>query len=156
MIKLTPKEEKFAKLYIELGNASEAYRQAYGVDENKKDNSVWSNAHALTKKENVSLRIQELQEEAMVVHNVTMESLLNEFDEIKNLAMNAEALGSKLQLGAAVSAVNSKMKLVGLDKTTVDHTSSDGTMSPVMDLDFSKLDDDEIDTLKRLIQKATR
>lgn len=26
---LTPKREKFCQLYIELGNASEAYRQAY-------------------------------------------------------------------------------------------------------------------------------
>ncbi|EPZ98572.1 terminase small subunit, partial [Glaesserella parasuis] len=26
---LTPKQEKFCQLYIELGNASEAYRQAY-------------------------------------------------------------------------------------------------------------------------------
>ena len=26
---LTPKQEKFCQLYIELGNASEAYRQSY-------------------------------------------------------------------------------------------------------------------------------
>ena len=26
---MTPKQEKFCQLYVELGNASEAYRQAY-------------------------------------------------------------------------------------------------------------------------------
>lgn len=29
VVKLTPKQEKFCQLYIELGNASEAYRQSY-------------------------------------------------------------------------------------------------------------------------------
>lgn len=156
MIKLTPKEEKFARLYVEIGNASEAYRQTFAVGEETKKASVWTNAHKVLNKENVSLRISELQDQALVTHNVTMESLLKEFDDVKNLAMNAKALGSKLQLGAAVQAINGKMKLVGLDKTTINHTSDDGTMSPVMDLDFTKLEDSEIAELKRLIQKATR
>lgn len=156
MIKLTPKEEKFARLYVEIGNASEAYRQTFTVGEETKKESVWRNAHEVLKRPDVSSRISELQDQAMVTHNVTMESLLKEFDDVKNLAMNAEALGSKLQLGAAVSAINGKMKLVGLDKTTINHTSDDGTMSPVMDLDFTKLEDNEIAELKRLIQKATR
>lgn len=155
MIKLTPKEEKFARLYVELGNASEAYRQSYNVGENTKEETTWRNAHAVLTRTNVQARISEIQDQAMVTHNVTMESLLKEFDDVKNLAMNAEALGSKLQLGAAVSAINGKMKLVGLDKTTIDHTSSDGTMSPVVDYDFSKLEDDELVELKRLLQKAT-
>ena len=28
-MKLTPKQEKFAQVYVETSNASEAYRQAY-------------------------------------------------------------------------------------------------------------------------------
>lgn len=31
---LTPKQEKFCQLYIELGNASEAYRQSYDCSKN--------------------------------------------------------------------------------------------------------------------------
>ena len=32
-MKLTPKQQKFAELYVQLGNGSEAYRQAYDVAE---------------------------------------------------------------------------------------------------------------------------
>ena len=35
---LTPKQEKFAQVYVECGNASEAYRQAYNA-ENMQDDS---------------------------------------------------------------------------------------------------------------------
>ena len=31
-LKLTPKQEQFCQLHIELGNVSEAYRQAYDAD----------------------------------------------------------------------------------------------------------------------------
>ena len=31
-LNLTPKQERFCQLYIELGNASEAYRQSYDAD----------------------------------------------------------------------------------------------------------------------------
>lgn len=154
MIKLTPKEEKFAKLYLQLGSASEAYRQSFDVPSDKKDQTIWSNAHKVLNKENVSLRIAELEEQAMVVHNITVENLVAELDEIRELAI-VTTKGGKPQLSAAVSAINTKMKLAGLDKTTIDHTSSDGTMSPVVDYDFSKLEDDELVELKRLLQKAT-
>ena len=92
----------------------------------------------------------------MAVHKITVESLVGELDEIMALAKDHQKLKGKPQLAAAVSAINTKMKLAGLDKTTINHTSDDGTMSPVMDLDFTKLEDSEIAELKRLIQKATR
>ena len=40
---LTPKQEKFARKYIELGNASEAYRQSYDA-QNMLPESVWAEA----------------------------------------------------------------------------------------------------------------
>lgn len=156
MIKLTPKEEKFARLYVEIGNASEAYRQSYNVGENTKEETTWRNAHAVLTRTNVQARISEIQDQAMAVHKITVESLVGELDEIMALAKDHQKLNGKPQLAAAVSAINTKMKLAGLDKTTINHTSDDGTMSPVMDLDFTKLEDSEIAELKRLIQKATR
>lgn len=156
MIKLTPKEEKFARLYVEIGNASEAYRQTFAVGEETKKESVWRNAHEVLKRPDVSSRVSELQDQAMAVHKITVESLVGELDEIMALAKDHQKLKGKPQLAAAVSAINTKMKLAGLDKTTINHTSDDGTMSPVMDLDFTKLEDNEIVELKRLIQKATR
>ena len=155
MIKLTPKEEKFARLYVEIGNASEAYRQTFAVGEETKKASVWRNAHEVLNRADVSSRISELQDQAMAVHKITVESLVGELDEIMALAKDHQKLKGKPQLAAAVSAINTKMKL-GLDKTTINHTSDDGTMSPVMDFDFKKLEDSEIAELKRLIQKATR
>jgi hypothetical protein len=37
---LTAKQEAFARLYFENGNAAEAYRTAYDTDENARDNWV--------------------------------------------------------------------------------------------------------------------
>lgn len=156
MSKLTVKEEKFAKLYVELGNSTEAYRQSYNVGEDTKQETVWRSAHEVFTRPKVSARIEELQNELQAVYSITMEGLVSELDEVKNLAMNVQLLKGKPQLSAAVQAINSKMKLAGLDKTTINHTSDDGTMSPVMDLDFSKLESHELAELKRLIQKATR
>ena len=34
-IKLTPKQERFCQVYIETGNASEAYRAAYNAEKMK-------------------------------------------------------------------------------------------------------------------------
>ena len=62
MSKLTPKQEKFCQLYIELGNASEAYRQAYSCDKMKPE-SIHVNAAKLLENTKITLRISELQAE---------------------------------------------------------------------------------------------
>lgn len=61
MSDLTPKQEKFAQLYVELGNASEAYRVAY--DSKAKPESVNVNASKLLADAKVSLRVQELRDD---------------------------------------------------------------------------------------------
>ena len=38
--KLTPKQEAFARAYIETSNASEAYRQSYSASR-MKDETIW-------------------------------------------------------------------------------------------------------------------
>ena len=43
---MTPKQEHFARLYVETGNASEAYRQAYNA-ENMKPETVTNEAYKL-------------------------------------------------------------------------------------------------------------
>lgn len=47
--KLTPKEQKFCEVYIETGNASEAYRQAYDVTTTNLD-TIKSKASKIKKK----------------------------------------------------------------------------------------------------------
>ena len=60
---LTPKQEKFANLYVELGNASEAYREAFDVKEDTPDTSIWVMASRELSKIKVRLRVNEIKSE---------------------------------------------------------------------------------------------
>lgn len=60
--KLTPKQELFCQHYVDIGNASEAYRLAYNC-ENMKQATVWRNASAMLDNNKVAARIKELEEE---------------------------------------------------------------------------------------------
>ena len=122
MANLTPKQERFAQLYVELGNASEAYRQAY--ESKAKPGSVHVSACRLLDEPNVSLRVQELKGEVIQRHRVTVDSLMEELEEARQLALATDAPAP------AVSATMGKAKLAGLDKQIIDHTSSDGSMTP--------------------------
>ncbi|MFB5077446.1 terminase small subunit [Raoultella sp. C349492] len=125
MARLTPKQEAFCQAYIETGNASEAYRTAYAADKMKPE-AVHVQAFKLQGNPKIALRIKELQGEIKQRHNVTVDSLLAELEEARKAALAAETP----QSSAAVAATMGKAKLVGLDKQIVDHTSSDGSMSP--------------------------
>jgi phage terminase small subunit len=122
-VSLTPKQEAFASAYIETGNASEAYRRSYNAGK-MNTNALAVNASRLLDNANVALRIEELQKAIIVKHNITIESILAELEEARQLAMETG------KAGPAVQASMGKAKLVGLDKQIIDHTSSDGTMSP--------------------------
>ena len=122
MNKLTPKQERFAQLYVELGNASEAYREAY--NSKAKPDSVHVNASKLLSDARVSLRVQELKGEVVQRHRVTVDSLMLELEEARQLALATDAPAP------AVSATMGKAKLAGLDKQIIDHTSSDGSLAP--------------------------
>ncbi len=109
---LTPKQEAFARKYVELGNASEAYRQSYDAD-NSSPETVKVEASRLLDNPNVALTVIKLQEEARERTLVTVESLTRELDEDRELAR------AEKQTSAAISAVMGKAKLHGLvtDKT---------------------------------------
>ena len=62
-LKLTIKQEAFARAYVETGNASEAYRRSYNVKEDAKPEGIWVDACKLLHTPNVSLRVAELQAE---------------------------------------------------------------------------------------------
>ena len=109
MNKLTVKQEKFCKSYIETGNASEAYRQSYDCQK-MKGASINRNAVALLDNTKIATRIGELQLTLQKKFEVTVESLSKELDEDRQLA---RSLG---QPGAAISALNVKARIHGLDK----------------------------------------
>ena len=104
---LTPKQEAFAQAYVELGNASEAYRRAYNA-ENMKAETIHVKACELLGSGKVAERVAELQEAVQRVHNVTVASLIAELEEARQVAKGRE------QGAAMVQATIGKAKLAGL------------------------------------------
>lgn len=81
---LTPKQEAFCLAYIETGNASEAYRQAYPRARNWKPETVHREAHALLNNPKISTRLDELKA-ALVERNLwTREQSVKALIEVVN------------------------------------------------------------------------
>ena len=110
MSELNPKQEKFCQLYVQLGNASEAYRQAY--NSTAKPESVHVRASELLSNSKVSVRVDEIREALRANHGITLQDLLKELEEARKAALSAETV----QSSAAVNATMSKAKLLGFDK----------------------------------------
>lgn len=106
---LTPKREAFAMAYVETGNASEAYRRAFNVRPNTKQEAIAVNASKLLADANVSLRVDELKAQLVKRHEITVDDLIAELDEAQRIALEAP----KPQTAAAVSAILGKAKLLG-------------------------------------------
>jgi len=81
MLKLTDKEERFAQLVVELGNQSEAYREAYDVTDPEAD-WIPSKASHLVKKDNIRTRIEQIRKEIEIAHKITRERLVEEYLDI--------------------------------------------------------------------------
>lgn len=122
-IKLTPKQEGFAQAYIETGNATEAYRRFYSV-ENMSDSSVNREAKQLLDHLKISSRIAQLRQLTVKRHMLTVDDLLAELEEARQLALATNSAAP------AVGATMGKAKILGMDKQIVDHQSSDGSMTP--------------------------
>lgn len=114
---LTPKQEKFAQKYIELSNASQAYRKVYDA-KNMKTETINRNAKALLDNNKVAARINQLRERHLKKHEITMQTIAAELEEARQLAMRIE------QPSPMVSASMGKAKLYGLitDKSEQNNT----------------------------------
>lgn len=75
--KLTPKQEAFARAYVETGNASESYRRAYNVQTMAPEN-IDIEACRLLKHPKVSPRVTQLQAELAARHEVTVDKIVRE------------------------------------------------------------------------------
>jgi phage terminase small subunit len=127
MSDLTPKQEAFALAYVETGNAAEAYRRAYDVRAATQHSSIYVAASKLLDNAKIMQRVADLQKQAADMCLYTVKDAFTEYEIARQLALQVE------NPSAAVSAVNGKVKLFGLDQPQkVDHTSSDGTMTPVV------------------------
>ncbi|WP_052043712.1 terminase small subunit [Oligella urethralis] len=113
--RLTPKQEAFCLAYIETGNASEAYRQAYSASR-MKSATVNSKAYELLRNGEITARIDELKANHAKRHEITVDDLIAELEEARQLAIDTS------QSGSAVTATMGKAKLLGLDKQLVEHS----------------------------------
>lgn len=119
-IQLTDKQEKFAQLVVEVSSKSEAYRRVYDC-ENMNNNSIGVEANRVYNNPKVSLRIQEIRDE------LAMLAMWSKVDSVKTLKKVAEQAERDGDIVSAVKALNA---MYGYDKQVIDHTSSDGSMSP--------------------------
>jgi phage terminase small subunit len=134
-VTLTPKQENFCLVYMETGNATEAYRRSYDAG-GMAPATINVKASELLSSDKISVRIAELRAPIIAKARLTVEDLLRELEEARQIAINTESPAP------AVSATMGKAKLLGLDKQVIDHTSSDGTMRPtVIKLAMATTDD---------------
>ena len=125
MARLQPKQEKFCQLYIELGNASEAYRQAYNASKMKPE-TIKRKAQELLENGTITATyIAELKAEHKERHNTNVDDLIAELEEARKMALDLN-IQEKPQVSAAVTATMGKAKLLGLDKVVLEHTGKDG------------------------------
>lgn len=115
MANLTPKQEKFCMVYIETGNASEAYRQAYSCKTMKPEN-VAKRASELLARGDITGMLEKLREPIKKRHAITVDSLLEELEEARQLAIQTA------KAAAMATATMGKARLLGLDKQIVENT----------------------------------
>ena len=114
------KHEQFCQVWLETGNKSEAYRKSHTNSLKWKDETVHNKASALSKKGEVLARYEQLQQDALKGHDITIASLLVELEVARQSALAADTP----QSSAAITATMSKAKLVGLDKYVVEVNSN--------------------------------
>lgn len=107
--RLTIKQENFCLAYVETGNASEAYRRAYDT-EDMLPASVNRQAVQLLENCKITSRINELRSTAMERHRITVDDLLKELDEAREMGRTTG------KAAPMVAATMGKAKLLGLDK----------------------------------------
>lgn len=118
---LTPKQEKFAQKYVEIGNASEAYRQSYDAG---KMNAATINVKAseLLANGKVAVRVKELQDAAQKRHELTIDDIIAELQEARDIASQMVTP----QVSAMVAASMGKAKILGFIKDKAEVTGKDG------------------------------
>lgn len=102
---MTPKQEHFARLYVETGNASEAYRQAYNA-ENMKPETVTNEAYKLLQSPDISAMVDDLKAEARQRHRVIVDDLLHELEQARAAALAAPTPQSSAAVSATMVKAN--------------------------------------------------
>lgn len=118
-INLTPKQDKFCQVFIETGNASEAYRQAYNTEKMKKS-SINRKAVEVLENVKITARLDEIRGIHAERHNITVGKLTGMYMATYHQAL---AINSPSAAAAAVAGLG---KLHGLinDRGIIEHRAS--------------------------------
>jgi phage terminase small subunit len=132
----------FAKAIVEGKTQAEAYRLAYPTSTKWRADHVHTKAYEMAKDEHVLSRIEELRKE------VTKEFVWERVMSLKVLAKVATDKTSKdSDKVAAVKVLNAMYGYDAPQKAVIDHTSSDGTMTPRPTIDMTKLSDSALEEI---------
>lgn len=123
---LTPKQEAFCIAYIETGNASEAYRQAYKA-KGMSLKTINEAASRLASNSKVIARLQELRAPVVERAQITLEQHLLDLQRLRDLAEAAE------KFGPAVTAEMARGKASGFYVDRVEHSGKIGLESLIAD-----------------------
>lgn len=116
---MTPKQEKFCHLYVELGNASEAYRQSYSAAKMQAA-TINVKASQLLAQDKISVRVAELKASHAERHEMTVDDIATMLKEDRDFARKCETPA------AAVSATMGLAKLYGHLREKVELTGKNG------------------------------
>jgi len=120
--KLTEKQERYCRHYVEYGNKSDAYRFAYDAGA-MKNQTVNNNAYVLHKNNDIATRIDELREEVFEALNLSKGTVAKSFVEIRDRCMQVEPITDasgqetgeyKFDAAGAIRANIQLAKLLGL------------------------------------------
>ena len=120
MAKLTLKQGAFCQAFIETGNASEAYRKAFDASRMKPE-TVNRSAFDLLQNPKITARLEEIRAEHAKRHEITVDTLLDELEEARQLARDT------INPAAMVAATMGKSKITGFDKKVLQHQNPDGS-----------------------------
>lgn len=105
---LTPKQEKFAQVCVETGNASEAYRQVYNSKKMKPD-TIHTAAQQLLANYKVAGRIKDLRAEHKARHDFNVDKAHNQYVESYGMAKDLKKPESM------ISATKAQCDLHGIE-----------------------------------------
>lgn len=115
---MTPKQEKFCQLYIELGNASEAYRRSYNSD-GMSAVSVNRKAKELRDNGKIAARLDQLRAAHAERHVVTVDDIAQMLREDREFAREhakpSACVAATMGLAKLYGHLTNKKEITGKD-----------------------------------------
>jgi len=117
--KLTPKQDAFCLKYLELGNASDAYRASYSAGKMKPE-TINRNAFELLQNSKIATRVDFLRAETCEKALLTQVKVISDLIAIKDHCMARDGQGMMLRPAEAIKTLELLGKHLGMFKEKVE------------------------------------